>query len=175
MTDVVVFDDPALAPIDSDQAYLFGSRRSPWGCRMAHSEAAHRNIVSMWLVRVEHCLADIDLDRLLVGIGVIKLRPEGCICFVHFSEPERHLASRSFLAGVLRCLNARQTVRAPSTGLILILKEDHDCHPPVFGIVLLPRSSPSGDPRRTSTMPPSVADAARTSISPVFAPKSMPS
>ena len=160
VADVVVLDDPALAPVRADQADLLGGGRRPGRGGVHHREAAHGDVVDARLVRVEHRPADVDLDLGLVGIDALELRPDRGVRRVHLGKPQLRRPTDSDWGP----LNTRQSVLTPLTGLIFALNEDHDCQPPVFGTAQVPRSSPSGVSRRISMIPPSVTDAARISI-----------
>ena len=92
VADDVVLDDPAFAPVRADQADLLGGGRRPGRGRVPQGEAAHGDVVHARLVRIEHRLAHVDLDQLLVGIDALELRPDRGVLLVHLAEPERRVA-----------------------------------------------------------------------------------
>ena len=51
IADIVVFDDPSLAPVGADQADLLGGGRRPGCGGVHHHEAAHGDVVNARLVR----------------------------------------------------------------------------------------------------------------------------
>ncbi len=91
IADIVVLDDPSLAPVGADQADLLCRGRRPGRCRVHHGKAAHGDEIDARLVRVEHRLADVDLDLGLVGIDLAELRPDCGNLFVHLSEPQSEI------------------------------------------------------------------------------------
>ena len=89
VADLIVLDDPALAPMRADQADLLGGGRRPGRGRVAQDEAAHGEVVDAGLFRVEDRATHIDLHQLLVGINALELRPDRRVVLVHLAEPER--------------------------------------------------------------------------------------
>jgi hypothetical protein len=82
------FNDPTFAPICADETNLFGRGRCPRRRRVFHGKTTDGNIVYSRFFRIEYCLTNIDLDRTLVWINILELRPEGGIRRVNSSKPK---------------------------------------------------------------------------------------
>jgi hypothetical protein len=61
MADGIVFDDPAFAPMGTDNPDLLRRWRSPGRCRLAQNEPANRDVVDARLVGIKDRLPNIDL------------------------------------------------------------------------------------------------------------------
>ena len=89
VANVVVLDDPSLAPVGADQADLLGGGWRPGRGRVLHRKAAYGDVIDARFLRIEHCLADVDLHLGFVRIDILELRPDRGGCLVHFPEPQR--------------------------------------------------------------------------------------
>ena len=75
ITDDVIFDDPALAPMWADHPNLLSRRWCPRGSRLLHGESAHGDEVDAGLVRVKYRLAHVDFDAGRVRVDPFELCP----------------------------------------------------------------------------------------------------
>src|ERR1019366_7192885 len=89
VADGIVLDNPAFAPMRADQTDLFGGGRRPRSGGLPQDEAADRNVVDPWLVRIKHCLTHIHLCTSLVGVEPPELCPKSGVLLVHLSKPKQ--------------------------------------------------------------------------------------
>ncbi|OPZ98342.1 MAG: hypothetical protein BWY71_01297 [Planctomycetes bacterium ADurb.Bin412] len=87
VSDVVVFDDPALAPVGADQADLLRRGRRPGGGGVPHRKAAYGEVIDAGFFRIEHGAANVHFHLSLVGIDILELRPQGGIRVIHLRKP----------------------------------------------------------------------------------------
>jgi hypothetical protein len=58
---------------------------------MHHGEAANSDVVDSGSCRVEDTLANIDLDKILVGVNIFELRPNARHAVINRSEPQTEI------------------------------------------------------------------------------------
>ena len=118
VADLIVFNDPALAPVRPDQANLPCCGWRPGRGRLTQNEAPHRDVVHAHRLRKEDALADMDLNHFAVGVDPGKLRPERCGGLAHLAEPER-IALRGLLQFLpLRGLHQPVPVQVDRAGVV---------------------------------------------------------
>jgi len=83
----IVFNNPAPAPMRTNQANLLGCGRGPLCCGLAHVETANRNIISVRLVRIKTTFSNVDLYQFAVGVGIVEIRPDECVLIITFAIP----------------------------------------------------------------------------------------
>ena len=88
---LVVFDDPALAPVGAYQAFLIGGRRSPLRGGLAQMESPDGDVVDTRELGIEDRRADVDLSEFLVGIGSTEIGVYDGLGIVHFHIPAEML------------------------------------------------------------------------------------
>ena len=87
--DEVVFDDPALGPVRTDQAGLVRGRRRPGGCGLGQLEPADGDVVEVMLRRVEDRAADVDLDQFGVRVSALEVGPDRGLVRADLGVPDQ--------------------------------------------------------------------------------------
>ena len=77
----------------TDQRDLLRGGGSPLRRRLAHAETAHGNVVSAGRVGIETAFAYVNLDNVLVGVGITEVGPEGCGLVVALAIPRLSLSA----------------------------------------------------------------------------------
>ena len=124
VADVVVLDDPALAPVGGDEADLPGRGRRPVGGRVAEHETPQRNVVDSDLFRREDRFADVDLHMgrfVVVRVDSGELRPNRGVVFVDLGEPHRLLSGGLQCFVHLRRFAQPVAVEIDAAGMVLAL------------------------------------------------------
>ena len=82
-----ILDDPALAPVRSDETVLISCRRSPGGSSLINLKAAYGDVTHTGLVRHEAVTAYGDFYFLVVRVQSLEVSIEnGCVAFL-YGEP----------------------------------------------------------------------------------------
>ena len=76
IVDVVVFDDPAFAPVRTDQTGLVAGRRRERCRGVRQLEPGDRDVVLPALFRIEHAFPHVDLDQFGIRIRAVEIRPD---------------------------------------------------------------------------------------------------
>ena len=84
---VIVFDDPALAPVRAQHSGLVCGRRRPGAGGLRDLKPAHRDKVDVRLIRIEAAFAHVDFHGFRVGIRAVEVGVYRSGLEVHFGEP----------------------------------------------------------------------------------------
>ena len=83
----VVFNNPPLVPVRRNHTDLLGGRSAPLRGSLTELETANRKIVHTLFRRIEAGMPRRYLNKFLIGIEFMEIRPDGRIALIDFAAP----------------------------------------------------------------------------------------
>ena len=103
--DMVILDDPSLAPVRADQSRLVAGGRREGAGGLRQLKPGHGDVVFSALRRIEDAFAHVDLGQLPVRVRPLEVGPDGGVRNAHPAAP--------LVNGVLRIQNGLLVAGSP--------------------------------------------------------------